>query len=190
LTPATRPEYRPPQPRKGIPNASCRLARCPRHGLRRGARPDRRRRLGGSLPLNVAKIGIKLNFAKPAKDSITLTALLALDPAFDPTGQSVAVGVGGVLRTFTLDAKGKSKVGYDQVQVKLVRKDGVVQGQLTLKVAQASLAQDFLDEGLTDDDIVKQARTVVLRVDLAGGAYGAAKTITYSAKKGKTGSAK
>ncbi len=149
---------------------------------------------GVSTALSVSKMSIKLNFAKAGQDGITLTALLAgvlpTTPDFDPTGLSVVIDVGGVVRAFTLDEKGKSKIGYDQIALKLVRKSGVVLGhQVTVKIARASLAADLADEGLIDATVTNEPRSVQVRVATAGTDNAVQSPLVYKAKQGKSGKA-
>jgi hypothetical protein len=149
---------------------------------------------GVSTALTVSKMSIKLNFAKPAQDSITMTGLLVgvlpTTPDYDPTGLAVSIDVGGVVRVFTLDAKGKSKINYDQVVVKLVRKHGVAVGhQVTAKIARASLATDLADEGLTDVTVTNEPRAVQVRVSTSGIPNAAQVQLLYKATQGKSGKA-
>jgi hypothetical protein len=59
--------------------------------------------------LPVTKLGIELDFAKPASDAIQLRALVSVPDGYSPTGDQVTVDVGGVARSFVLDEKGKAR---------------------------------------------------------------------------------
>lgn len=148
-------------------------------------------RAGVFEPLEVSKLSIALNFAKADKDRIALTALLPLGADFAAEGSAAVIDVGGVVRSFTLDAKGKSKVGDDRVAVTAVKKRGVVLGwKLTLSIAKANLAADLRDEGLTSVTVKKEPRNVTVTANVAGKIYIQTAVLKYTAKQGKTGSAK
>lgn len=148
-------------------------------------------RAGVFEPLEVSKLSIALNFAKADKDRIALTALLPLGADFAAEGSAAVIDVGGAARSFTLDAKGKSKVGDDRVAVMAVKKRGVVLGwKLTLSIAKANLAGDLRDEGLTSVTVKKEPRNVTVTANVAGKIYTQTAVLKYTAKQGKTGSAK
>ena len=50
-------------------------------------------------------------------DVIDLKGTLAVSDGFSPAGATLQVSVGGVVKSFTLDAEGKAKIGTDQTQV-------------------------------------------------------------------------
>ncbi|HEY3319857.1 MAG TPA: kelch repeat-containing protein, partial [Planctomycetota bacterium] len=68
--------------------------------------------------LSVSKLSIKLNFAKPqGNDSIGLSGLLLIPEGFSISGQTAIVDFGGVVKSFTLDPKGKSPKGNDSLAI-------------------------------------------------------------------------
>ena len=86
-------------------------------------------RLDVCNPPGVSKLGIKLNLAKPSLDSIGLKGTLAVPAGFSAAGATLEVSIGGVVKTFTLDAKGKTTVGTDKAQLTVKAKKGVVAAQ-------------------------------------------------------------
>jgi hypothetical protein len=62
---------------------------------------------GGNL-LTIDKVRLLFNFVKIGKDSLSLSGHLPLPAGFSPAGKSVRVLIGGLDRTTTLTAKGKS----------------------------------------------------------------------------------
>jgi PKD repeat protein len=66
---------------------------------------------GAVQPLSVSKTSIKLNFAKPGNDAISMsgTFSIPLGPTgFAVTNQKVYLVIGGVIESFTLSSKGMS----------------------------------------------------------------------------------
>jgi hypothetical protein len=58
--------------------------------------------------LAVPSMSIKLDFTKPGNDSISMNGALAIPAGFTVKGQLVAIDIGGVMASFTLDANGAS----------------------------------------------------------------------------------
>ncbi|MEO6027678.1 MAG: hypothetical protein ABIR79_12495 [Candidatus Binatia bacterium] len=150
-------------------------------------------RLDVCNPPGVSKLGIKLNFAKPSLDSIGLKGTLAVPAGFSAGGATLEVSIGGVVKTFTLDAKGKATVGTDKAQLTVKAKKGVVAAQdakLSVKLTKGSFASSLVDEGLVDAIVADVAVTMPVEIKLNGTMYASAQPQTYKAKAGKTGSAK
>jgi hypothetical protein len=61
----------------------------------------------GDGSLHIVKGLLKRNLKAAGKDQATLSGTLELPGGFSPAGQEVQACVGGAVRTFTLDAKGK-----------------------------------------------------------------------------------
>jgi len=64
-----------------------------------------------AAPFRVRRASIVLDFAGQARDAISLTGALPLPPGVVGAGQTVTVDVGGVQRTFQLDANGRGRIG-------------------------------------------------------------------------------
>jgi hypothetical protein len=152
-------------------------------------------------PLGVGKLTISLNFAKPAADVIALSGTLPVPDGFTAAGAQVVVDVGGVVKSFTLDAKGRAKVGSDEVSISVKRKRGVVVAQdarLSVRFAKGTFAPQLQDEGLVDPlangaplgSKFEGPVSIGLRVDVNGAVYEKTQPQTYTAKAGKTGKTK
>ncbi len=137
--------------------------------------------------LTIKKLSIKLNFAKPSSDSIQLQGTLEVPSDFDPAGATVVVDVGGVIRSFTLDEKGKSKVDYDQAQIKKP-KDGL--SKYAVKIAKGSFSTTLADEGLTDTTVKDFATEVGVGLDVNAAKLRKLQPQLYTAKQGKSGKTK
>lgn len=143
--------------------------------------------------LTVVKLSIKLSFAKAASDSVQLQALVSVPDGYSPTGDRVVVDVGGVVRGFVLDEKGKAKTDTEQVKLAVKKSGGVVLAQdakLTVKLKKGSFADQLVDEGLVDATVQKVPVEVDVEVDAAAKPRKKRVALTYTAKQGKTGSAK
>jgi hypothetical protein len=150
-------------------------------------------RLDVCNPPGVSRLAIRLDFAKPSRDSIGLRGTLAVPAGFSAAGATLEVSIGGVVKTFTLDAKGKAKVGTDQAQLTVKAKRGVVAAQdarLSVKLSKGSFASSLVDEGLVNATVADVAVTMPVEIELNGKMYASAQPQTYKAKAGKTGSAK
>ncbi len=117
---------------------------------------------------------------------------LAVPDGFSPAGATLQVSVGGVVKSFTLDAKGKAKVGTDQAQVFVKKKDVVLaqDARLNVKFAKGSFAESFDDEGLVNATVTNAAVTIPVEVVMNGTTYASAQAQSYTAKAGKSGKTK
>src|SRR5205814_3716890 len=96
----------------------------------------------------VSNLGIKLDFAHVAADQIQLSGVFTqLSKTFSPSGSQVIVDVGGVIRTFTLDAKGRALNATDSFSVSLT------DASFTMSLQGASFASQLGDEGLVNIDV-------------------------------------
>ena len=98
-----------------------------------------------------------------------------------------------MIKSVTLDAKGKSPKGTSTFGLTVKAKKGVVAAQTakyTVKLTKGSFASSFADEGLTNATAKKANVSVVVRVVFAGAIYEHTQTLSYTATKGKSGSAK
>ncbi len=150
----------------------------------------------GSVPdLIVGKMSIKLNFSKSGNDSIGLQGTLAVPDGFRVEGRKFVLDVGGVIKSFTLDAKGKAKAPGEQLVLKVKAKKGVVTAQdakLSLKLTKGTFSADLADDGLVNETVkaVPVFIPVTVTVDDNPTPPTATAQLSYTAKKGKTGSAK
>lgn len=143
---------------------------------------------GTAQSLPVFKVQIKLNFAKPG-DSISASGTLPVADGFVFTGQQVITNVGGVVKVFTLDAKGKSAASTTQKFSLSKPKLGV--SKFSLKLSKGTFAAAFADESLTGNlDVKKESRSTRVTIYFNQVTYTKTQSLEYTAKKAKTGSAK
>ncbi|MEO6027392.1 MAG: hypothetical protein ABIR79_11050 [Candidatus Binatia bacterium] len=112
---------------------------------------------------------------------------------FRPDGLQVIVDVGGVVRCFTLDAKGKAVAELDRAQLKVKFENGDIPEQdakLTVKMKKGTFSDSFVDENLTNRTIKEDPVQVVADVTVSGKLYTQTVALSYTAKTGKTGKAK
>jgi hypothetical protein len=142
--------------------------------------------VSGDLPLNLGKLSVKLNFARTLSDSLQFSGVIDVPVGFDFQGKRVTVDIGGIIRGFTLDSKGKSPRDVSGVTISKP-KNGV--SKYTVKFSRSDLAADLEDEGLVDDEV---ADTVDVPVTLIfnGKILQTTTTREYKAKAGKSGAAK
>jgi len=143
--------------------------------------------------MNITKMGVKLNFAKPNSDSCSLTATLNLGTGYNLTNKVVTVDVGGAQVPFTLDAKGKGKGASAFGSCKLAYNKKLVLWTLTVKLAKGTWRTPWGAHGLVNDNVPKMPVTsvtmpVVVAIDAE--AFAGERTMVYTAKYNKSGSAK
>ncbi len=140
-----------------------------------------------------AKLQIKLNFAKANNDSLTVSGTLPLAAGFAPSGQSMTVDVGGVIRTFALDGKGKSVLpAGETLKLRFKTVKGAVPAQFapfTVAIARSALAASLTDEGLLNASI-KSPVTVPAIILFTNAKFALNFTATYAAQLHKTGMVK
>lgn len=144
--------------------------------------------------LGIGKLRIKLHFAAPAsRDTILLKATLAVPDGFTAAGAQLFIDVGGVVKSFDLDAAGKAKVDTDRVKLTVASTRGVVLAQdakLSVQFANGSFASWLADDGLTDTTVSELPISIPVRVVMNGHVYATTQPQTYTAKVGKTGKTK
>ncbi len=150
---------------------------------------------GTAQTLTVTKFSAKLNFAKSGGDSVSLSGTVPFTGTV--LGKPVLVdvgGVGGVLGRFTLDKSGSDKKGTcrpaggtNSFKLQTSKSGGVA--KYTVTMSKNTFATFLANSGLTSIDASKQAATITLDLYLNNVKYEATKSLTYSAKKGKSGNA-
>jgi PKD repeat protein len=102
--------------------------------------------------LAVSSASIKLDFANPGNDSISLSGKLQIPAGLTVKGQVVAVDIGGVIKSFTLGANGVSTPkGNSTFTVKVKSTKGVVKAQTAnyaVKLTKGSFATTLAADGL------------------------------------------
>jgi PKD repeat protein len=149
---------------------------------------------GAAAELTLTKASIKLNFAKPNADSIKFSGSVVVPANFTILGAKVYAAIGNVVKAFTLDAKGSSKVGGDALKISIKAQKGVVSAQtakFSASLSKGNFAAQLADAGLTGDADVKAVpRTVPFTLEFNGATLQKVQTMSYTAKKGKAGMAK
>jgi PKD repeat protein len=136
--------------------------------------------------LSLSKLSIKLNFSRPLSDSLSFSGVVALPTGFDFTGELATIDVGGVVRGFELDYRGKSPRDTSTVSISKPR-NGFA--KYTVKISREDLAADLEDDGLIDDDVLTTVNVPVTLI-FNGQILELTPTLSYKAKAGRTGSAK
>jgi hypothetical protein len=147
-----------------------------------------------STGLVIAKMGIKLNFAKPNNDSITLQGILPIDDGFQPGGKAI-LDVGGVIKTFDLNTKEASTPRSTTTSFKLTvkSKKGVVLAQnakFSVKLLRGAFAVTLADEGLANTNVRNSAVMIPVVIVLADRSYTQTTQRVYTAKINRSGMAK
>jgi hypothetical protein len=138
--------------------------------------------------LSMDKLDLKFDFKKSGKDQAHIRGKLPA-PEGDYAGLVVTVDIGGAMRTFTLDSKGKAKNGNDTFMFEGKPKDGLV--KYDTKFKKADLSDDLADEGMDgSEEAKKEDRDVIVVITVGDTAYAGEATVEYTAKVGKTGNAK
>jgi len=140
------------------------------------------------LPLNIKKLGISLNFAIGGRDGIALSGVLPIPAGFVFAGQKIGIEVGGVVRSFTLNAKGKAKVGTNSFAIGIKPKLGL--SKYTMKVSRGTFSDRLQDEKLTNTTVKALPVTVIVNLIFNNTFYQKAQPQSYTARQGKTGKAK
>lgn len=151
-------------------------------------------------PLSIVKALIKLKFSASGGDGVSLMGTLPVPQGYDPSGEEVVVDVGGVERTFTLDAKGRAKSGLDLFKLKVKKKKKVViaqQAKFMVKLRRGDFAAELADEGLGDESVASKSVSVLISITFNGTTYAGGQDagsntplgMLYKAKEGKAGKA-
>jgi hypothetical protein len=139
-----------------------------------------------------AKLNIKLNFAKPASDSIQFSGLLEIPEGTVVAGSVVRIAIGPQQALFTLDEKGRAGSGDVQFKLSVKSKNGVVNAQFA-KFKMVAKNHMFLDDfaavGLTNIDIKKGLFLIPITVVYQGDVSIKRQSVFYTAKQGKSGKA-
>ena len=144
-------------------------------------------------PLDVKKMGIGVNFAKSGTDTMTISGTLLVPAGFVALNKTVVIVIGGVGRTFTLDAKGKSKA-LPNGTLKLTfnaRKIANPQfGKYMFKLSKADFKANVADEGITNRTTKNEGLTVRTTIFFNAQMYDKFQPQIYTSKLNKTGKTK
>lgn len=107
-----------------------------------------------------------------------------------PTPGTLIYELGGVVRMFTIDGKGKGVSGNDKASVKVKSVKGELTTSISVSIKNSDIKGKLSDEGFTNRTTKKEMLTVKSFVAYNGKAINRTMTLEYTAKQGKTGSAK
>lgn len=132
-------------------------------------------------------LAISLNFARAGKDKISVSGVLNVS---SPGGESVpfAIEVGGVAKAFSINAKGRGRSGKDSIRIAPLKgKDASV---FDVNLNQGSFAAPLLAHGLNNETNKKVSVTVPVTVLYANKVFASNLVVSYTSKKGRSGSAR
>ena len=142
--------------------------------------------------LAVTEMRVKLNFGKANADSCNLRVVLDLGAGFSLTNKLVILNAGGAQVQFTLDATGKGHgTGADgNCKLSYNKKTGL--WRFNAKMKNGSWQDAWTGRGLVNATIPSPGASVQLRVVLLidSEAFAADKSLSYTAKAGKSGTAR
>src|SRR5579862_660076 len=144
-------------------------------------------------PLTISSASIKLNFGKTGNDSITFSGTLAVPAGFSANGQKVAFDVRGVDNALTLTTKGNAVSGEDSVKIAIKSTKGKVLAQTSkysVTFKNGSFAAMLAAAGLTNADAKGTPVMVPFTFLFNNTIYQKTQSMSYTAKKGKSGAAK
>jgi PKD repeat protein len=140
--------------------------------------------------MQITYMRIKLNFKKGSEDWCNLTAITDPLPGFTPAGKSVTLDIGGEQSSFTLNANNRAVNGHDSCTFNLFNKKANT-WKLHVHLARASLqGAAWADAGLTNAPASKNPVTLTAVVLVGNEAFVADKALLYTAKAGRSGTAK
>ncbi|HLX62410.1 MAG TPA: putative Ig domain-containing protein [Planctomycetota bacterium] len=154
----------------------------------------------GGIPnigaLNVQSMSVKLNLKTAGADSIQVKGTLSLAPGFSAAGKQAVTYVGGIAAKITLSSAGKGTSGTNSVgsslnafSIKLKATGG--QNAYTFSFKKGTFAAKLATFGLTNENVlVPRAVTLPVIVLINGELYKSDKSLNYTAKAGRSGSAK
>lgn len=149
---------------------------------------------GTQNTFTVQKASAKFTFPSSAKDGLQLSGTVPVVKFFVPLGKTVEVVIGGVSKTFSLNARGQGVSGSCKFQLKGKMKQGVFKAtpaKFTLTVKGEPLLASLEEFGFANTTTDKAGAPVnifvMMLVSQMG--YEADATLLYKAKQGKSGKA-
>jgi hypothetical protein len=136
---------------------------------------------------------VDLDFARSGKDSLAFDGMLRIPSGCDVAGRTVSVDIGGVERSFVLDSSGNGNTSDGAIHVIVTKNGNSVPAQIakfTVALQNTSLQASLADDGLVNADVSGALVRVPVRVTFRGETNASVEELMYSAKAGKSGSAK
>lgn len=144
--------------------------------------------------LMVSKCSLSLNFATRAADRMAVSGELPVRKGFDAANQLIFVDVGGVVRTFQLDRKGRSREFNQQFLLKFNSRTAKLSAQnakFQIKIGPGAFASFLSDEGFTQNAGSKPvAREVLVTLLFDGMQFQKRQQQHYSVRSGRIGFSK
>jgi hypothetical protein len=139
---------------------------------------------------DITSLQVKVNFAKPNTDSLTLQALIDGDLYSGIAGKTVTLDVGGAQVAFVIDAKGQGINASGTCRFTYSTSKGT--GTLNLKLRRGTWQHEWARYGIMNETVLKPGSSVTLPVVIVIGdqALMGEKSLHYTAKKDKSGTAK
>ncbi len=144
-------------------------------------------------PISQSKISVKLNFAQENKDAISVSGVVYIPPGFAVAGKEVILNVGGVEKSFILDAKGKAKAGSDSFKLTVKSRNGVVAEQRSpfkASLKNGNFAEALADDGLLNENVSNAPRQIPVTLQYGDDFADVVQGVLYTGKLDKSGKAK
>jgi PKD repeat protein len=132
-------------------------------------------------PLTVSMLRVRLDFIRGGHDKIQLRGIFQSGAMPSLNGQLFAIGIGGVMKSFTLDAKGSAKSGADKMLLSARKSKFVVflnNGDFKAAMAKSGLT------GMTVEGVQKDLTVTII---FNGIVYERIQRLHYTALFGKYG---
>jgi hypothetical protein len=138
--------------------------------------------------LTVSRMRVRLDFGRADRDEILIQGTIRPTGIPGPGAREVVVDIGGVIRRFTLDEKGRSGPGSETLRIVSRRKSGLL--RFRLRMRKGAYAPHFADEGLVGGDSVNRSASLTLYLLMDGSCYVRRETLMYKTGKGEVGVAR
>lgn len=140
-------------------------------------------------PLSHLKLSVKLNFAHPGSDTVTMNGTLPFPPGFSSPGQRIVVYFAGIIRPGTLGSNGTFAESGTKITLKAKSSPAGGNGKFSVTV-KGNLAPTLAKSGLSNATIPHDQRQVLIMVIVGDLVFSQTQNVVYSAKAGKTGMAR
>jgi len=137
---------------------------------------------GSALVVDTLAMQLKLN--KPGRDSLLVRGSFPVPPDFQPDGQRLVIDVGGIVREFILDARGRSRRDPANPGASLALSVGEATASFKLRLRRFDLASAFADEGIGSTDASDALTGVRVACVVDGTLFETIEPLRYSARPG------
>ncbi len=151
---------------------------------------------GGGIvnEFQILRTTVTFNFKRANKDRLALTGEIPLEAAFRPAGTPVSATIGGLTRSFTLNARGSAGDANNVFTLQGPARFGT--GTVALPVGfmlilrQQDLFSQLQSLGFVNADVRRQPITFSVQLTFDGQDFGQNVAVRYSARQNKRGFAK